>query len=901
MSNTHLLYPREELYRQGPQRSFSGRALGEVAFPLGGIGTGTVSLGGRGQLRDWEIFNRPGKGVTLPYTFFAIWARAAGGDSVARVLEARLQPPYTRADGLASAEQAGLPRLDSCTFQGEYPFARIAFADKRLPLQVELEAFNPMAPLDADLSGLPVAIFMWRLHNPGPTPVDATLAFSLANVTGYDGMATLDRNASTQMLGRCLNRWMQGDGIHGIAMTTEKYAPNHPNFGSLAIATSWPDLTYALRWKRAGWFDAFQSFWDDFADGQLRNPGAGRGDDPTADRSPDGRIDYGTLGLRVRLAPGESAGLPIVLAWHMPNLTNTWNAGSRGLEGLVGKPLGNYYVLRFKDAWDAAAYTIRELPTLEATTRRFHDTLFESTLPAHILDAVSSQMSIIRTTTCLRTSDAKFHGFEGCNDNVGCCPMNCTHVWNYEQALAYLYPALERTMRDTDFAINTRDDGDMAFRTALPLTPTVLWDFKPAADGQMGSVMKVYREWLLCGDIAWLRRLWPEVKRALEYAWRGPNGNLIAAWDPDGDGVMEGEQHNTYDIEFYGPNTMCGSLYLGALRTAAELAQALGEQATADEYRSRYERGRARLDQELWNGEYYVQREPPVDQIVEVDHGSQPWHASAYVPGENELRYQYGRGCLSDQLLGAWFGAVVGLGDLLPPERVRAVLESIFRYNWRADLSEHANTQRTYALNDEAGLLLCSWPHGQRPTQPFPYSDEVWTGIEYQVAAHLIYAGLVEEGLTIVRGLRDRHDGERRNPWNEFECGNHYARAMASWSLLLALSGFYYGAPANQIAFAPAVNAEGFRCFFSAGSGWGSFAQQSGDGRFAASLELRAGSLRLERIALRSPAPPTQASVALNGAALAAHLEQAGTSTVVVLDEPVALNEGETLEVELVC
>ena len=133
-------------------------------------------------------------------------------------------------------------------------------------------------------------------------------------------------------------------------------------------------------------------------------------------------------------------------------------------------------------------------------------------------------MSIIRTTTCLRTEDGNFHGFEGCNDNVGCCPMNCTHVWNYEQALAYLYPALERTMRETDFAINTRDDGDMAFRTALPLEPVVLWDFKPAADGQMGCVMKLYREWQLCGDTEWLRRLWPEAKRALEFAWRGPNG-----------------------------------------------------------------------------------------------------------------------------------------------------------------------------------------------------------------------------------------------------------------------------------------------------------------------------------------------------------------------------------------
>jgi hypothetical protein len=269
------------------------------------------------------------------------------------------------------------------------------------------------------------------------------------------------------------------------------------------------------------------------------------------------------------------------------------------------------------------------------------------------------------------------------------------------------------------------------------------------------------------------------------------------------------------------------------------------------------------------------------------------------VPGEPELRYQYGRGCLSDQLLGAWFGAVVGLDNLLPPERVRAALESIFRYNWRADLGDHANTQRTYALNDEAGLLLCSWPKGERPTQPFPYSDEVWTGIEYQVAAHLIYAGLVDEGLTIVRGLRDRHDGERRNPWNEFECGNHYARAMASWSLLLALSGFRYSAPASRISFAPVINAHNFRSFFSAGSGWGSFAQSHDDSRFTATLDLRAGSLRLQRIGLCPLATPSRVSVTLGGQPIAAHLEPAGADIVIALHQEVSLVAGEVLEIRL--
>jgi hypothetical protein len=230
---------------------------------------------------------------------------------------------------------------------------------------------------------------------------------------------------------------------------------------------------------------------------------------------------------------------------------------------------------------------------------------------------------------------------------------------------------------------------------------------------------------------------------------------------------------------------------------------------------------------------------------------------------------------------------------------VRVALGSIVRHNWRADLGDHMSVQRTYALNDEAGLLLCSWPHGRRPALPFPYSDEVWTGVEYQVAGHLIYSGLLDEGLTIVRGLRDRYDGERRNPWNEFECGNHYARAMASWSLLLALSGFHFSAPAGRIAFAPVVNAERFRCFFSAGSGWGSFAQRLENSALVATLELRAGGLGLQRIELRPPGTPTQVNAMLGSQELAAHLEPAGAGVAVVLHQEVVLEADQTLEILL--
>jgi uncharacterized protein (DUF608 family) len=561
--------------------------------------------------------------------------------------------------------------------------------------------------------------------------------------------------------------------------------------------------------------------------------------------------------------------LPFVLAWHFPNLTNYWNRGT----SVLGARLGNWYTSRHPDAWAVARDVVARLPQLEAQTREFQETLFSSSLPPAVLDAVSSQMSILRTATCLRTEDGAFHAFEGCNDGDGSCPMDCTHVWNYEQALAHLYPDLERSMRQTDFGTNTRPNGRMSFRTLLPVTSGELWEYKPAADGQMGCLLKLYREWLLSGDTDWLRGLWPAARRALEWAWEP------GSWDADRDGVMEGEQHNTYDIEFFGPNTMVGSLYLGALKAMAVMAEAVGDDKTAGRCTAVLASGQAKLDAQLWNGRFYRQRvvvpSAPPDGIARED-----WHPSPVRPGESEPRYQYGSGCLSDQLLGQWFCHVVGLGYVLPEEHVRSALDAVFRHNWRSSLADHESCQRTYALNDEAGLLLCSWPEGGRPAYPFPYADEVWTGIEYQVAAHLIYEGRREDGLRIVEGLRARHDGVRRNPWDEFECGHHYARALASWSVLLALSGYAYSAPEGRLRFRPRTERAAartergtdgggvFRCFFSTGTAWGLYTRSTRGGTVSHTLDVRRGTLRLRTLEVTAPGGAAGRALAVSGRGL---------------------------------
>jgi uncharacterized protein (DUF608 family) len=605
--------------------------------------------------------------------------------------------------------------------------------------------------------------------------------------------------------------------------------------------------------------------------------------------TPDKRSAIATLAPHLRLSPGESTTVTFVLAWHFPVRENDWNREPE----VKGQLLRNHYASRFADAWDAARHAAVHLERLEKRTRAYHDALFSSTLPAHVLDAASSQVSILRTNTGLLLEGERYFAFEGCGDDSGCCPMNCTHVWNYAQALAFLFPSLERSMRETDFLANTRPDGSMAFRTLLPLGRG-LWAFRPAADGQMGSVLKLYRDWQLSGDHAFLRKLWPQAKRALEFAW--------TSWDADRDGVMEGEQHNTYDIEFYGPNSMMGTLYLGALKAAAKMAEAVGDREAGRTYDGLFERGRAKLE-ELWNGEFYVQRVPSAEAIrPSVPDPGEGWHAPAVVDGQ--VRYQYGEGCLSDQLLGEWFASVTGLAPLLPPDHVRAALAAIYRHNFKHDFFEHPNAQRLYALADEKGLLLCSWPRGGRPALPFVYADEVWTGIEYQVAAHLIFTGQVAEGLALVRGVRDRYDGRRRNPWNEVECGSHYARALSSWSLITALSGFSFSAPEGRLGFAPRVNARDFRGFFSAGAGWGVFAQQFSEERgLLARLEVRYGQVSLTRLDLPNLAawrqPVGAALTGPEGPAGRASVTLDGETLRVDLGRPVNIPEGRSLAVTL--
>ena len=808
-------------------KSYAQSHLSRIALPLGGIGTGTVSLGGRGDLRDWEVVNRPAKGFSPRNTFFALWWKKGTGyfSSVRR--KSSLSPfclegvlpteSYEGATGV-TAPNHGLPRFRHCSFHAAYPFGQVLLSDPDVPLDVRIEALNPLVPGDADASGMPIAVLRFVLTNRTRRPVDAAVCGSVQNFIGSDGS---NGKPSTNV-----NTFRKGGKLQGIFMASEGVDPTAEQSGTMTLATTArAGVTHRTAWANLSWGDSLLDFWDDFsADGRLEERDSGGMDSPQT-----------SLAVRLRIPARASRSVTFLLAWHFPNRM-TWTPAKDAC--CEANRVGNYYTTQFKDAWDAASRAAAALPRLEADTLRFVRAFCESDLPAAVKEAALFNLSSLRTQTSFRTEDGRFFGWEGCHDKSGCCHGSCTHVWNYEHATAFLFAPLARSMRETEFLLATDDAGLMAFRVNLPLSRAQ--EFKhAAADGQMGCLMKAYRDWQLSGDDAWLRRLWPRIRKAMEFCW------VPGGWDADRDGVMEGCQHNTMDVEYYGPNPQMGGWYLGALRAVEEMARHLGEADFADTCRGLFERGSRWMDEHLFNGDYYEHQIRPPKSPDAIAPGLR-LNMGAKDLSEPEL--QLSAGCLVDQLVGQYTAHVLGLGYLLDPRHVKATHRSIMRYNFKKGLYGHFNHLRTFALNDESALLMATYPRGRRPKRPFPYYNEVMTGFEYCAAVGMLYEGQTANGLKCIEAIRRRYDGRRRNPFDEAECGHHYARAMAAWSALLALTGFHYSAVTQTMTFAAASKPTTW--FWSTGSAWGIVRQRPTRRGIEVQLTVLHGSVELRTLTL---------------------------------------------------
>ena len=579
--------PPDSQERIDPRFVYRGARRQHVAFPLGGVGSGSVSLTGSGRLIDWSIQNRPAIHQHNGYSHFAIKAERDGVLLDARVLNGPYEglptgsPSRRKFDGFGFGanrnSMAGAPHFDDSTFIGRFPIAEIAFHHDRFPGQVRMTAFSPFIPHNDRDTSMPAALLAFTIENDTDTSIDYTVAATLGNYGCDSGAHDFSQSAGLSAL-------------HFRSVDVDR--PNSQR-GDLAITTDGDGVEHVDYHVRGQWFDSLSRYWREFATvGRLRGR---RYDEPRATAQMWRQPEHGTLARRVRVEPGERAQVRFAITWNYPLGAIYWfDRAQPGDAEYAGVPptWRNYYATQWADSLASGAEALRRWDELEAATAAFRDSLFGSSTPPEIVDAVSGTLGVLRSATVIRLEGGEVWGWEGQHIGEGSCEGSCTHVWNYQQALASLFPALERSLRETEFTYNQLPNGGLTFRQRLPLGSG--FDvIGPCADGHFGATIKAYREWRNSGDDGWLRHYWPNIRRSIVYAWSKDNPDR---WDPEKTGVLWGRQHHTLDMELFGPNSWLTSMYLAALKAAAEMARALGEADFAAECEALAEKGRAYVD-----------------------------------------------------------------------------------------------------------------------------------------------------------------------------------------------------------------------------------------------------------------------------------------------------------------
>jgi len=579
---------------------------------------------------------------------------------------------------------------------------------------------------------------------------------------------------------------------------------------------------------------------------------------PASASSPADQTLFGGVAQSLSLEPGASGTMPFVVAWHFANT----------IETVKGAETGHGYGKRFKDAAEVAQNVAGNFSRLDQTARLWNATWYDSTLPYWFLERSIIPLGSLASPTCYRFADGRFYTYEG----IRSCWGHPNHVWHYAQAHARLFPELEQDVIERVwYGFGFKPDGSMAYRGE--------YGGDSAIDGHCGVILAVLRAHQTNPDGEFLKRLWPRVKKSIEYA----NAN-----DRNGDGLLDTPKLTTLDEPWHGVIPWTSSLYIAALKAGEQMALEMGDPEFAANCRDRAEKGRAAMDAKLFNGEWFVQIPDPEN----------PKKLGAYETVH------------IDQVMGQGWAWQVGLGRVLNEDTTQSALRSLWKYNFARNLdvfdAQADPKGRPYYADGEGGMILTANALGRETpygvSSEFAcYLNETMNGFEYQVAAHMIAEGMVKEGLAVLKTLDERYDGNKRNPFNEVECGDHYARSMASYGALIAISGFEYDGPQRYIGFAPRLTPENFKAPFTAAEGWGSYSQKIADGTMRAELAVKHGKVPLRTLSLAPLAgqTPRKVSAALDGKNLRASLSEKDGSVLVAFDPEITVDAGQKLEVTI--
>ena len=971
----------KSLTERGKRTEYTGRQLTKIGMPIGGICAGGLYLGGDGRLWLWDIFNANHFGISPTKTTYQGTTLDAGGGS------AYVSPPdqvLPFDQGFSVSFDGAVPKpldhrgFNDIRFIGEYPVGTVRYMDHPT-VNVELEAFSPFIPLNADDSSLPATLMHYTFENHGAKPVSVQLNGWMDNPLGA--------NRGPEGTFRLINTPINEKDLTMVTLGVEAVKPVQSKRADLPVET-WDKDTYE------GWTVEGSAFGTgpilktkipdyqgdvggpgtrvvnshatapgsstvekDQATGKLtskpfkierdyiqfwigggKHPGKtcinlvvdgkvvhtatgpdnnkmhpeafsvtdlfgkqatieivdavsgawgniGVGPITQSDSLPNAvplekMADFGTLALAILsgglataeihsphtggvthsfvLAPGTKQTVTCVVAWHFPNLKL----------GIPDDSTGQYYAKKFKNAGEVVRYIEKNNTRLSHLTRLWHQTWYDSTLPYWFLDRTFANTSTLATTTAHRFGTGRFYAWEG----VGCCAGTCTHVWHYAQAMGRIFPELERDLRtrvDFGLAFNEKD-GQIGFRAE--------YDHRAAMDGQAGSILRLYREHQMCSDPNFLPPLWPRAKQALEY---------MISFDRNVEGLLQGPQENTLDAAWYGKIAWISSLYLAALRAGEAMALEMDDEDFAKRCQGLFQQGTKNIDRDLFNGEYYIQTR-------DTDH---PTALGTYDC------------CHIDQVMGQWWGWQLGMGRILNKEHTVSALTALYKYNFTPDVGPWRKAHkegRWYAMPGDGGLIMTTNPKGEKDAfgdpsaWQFGYFNECMSGFEHQAAGHMIAEGLVQEGLAVTKAIHDRYRADLRNPWNEIECSDHYARAMASYGSFIAICGFEHHALKKSISFAPRVAPEDFRAPFTSADGWGTYSQRRSSDAQRCQISVKYGKLELQTLSFETGgAVPKTVGIRFNKVMQSGKLAIAGARVVVLLTEPVTLKAGDSLTIWL--
>ena len=814
----HELSNKKYLFQSTKSTVYQNENLTAIQFPVGGIGTGCIQYDGNAIPKYWQIFNNMTHDF-IPNSFFAIRTQNQK-DTQVRVLQTQDISPFKG--------------MKSLKMTSQFPFINYTFQDE-LPVKIKMKVHNPFIPTDLKNSQIPAVFYTFTLENKTNLPIQLNLLASQQNAVGFSQIKKIEegnsfkarfqknkqrkpiQNNTSLLYGNNTNQILTHRKTHILKMTNDRKG-THEHFGQMALLV-FPNLQIDEIKSTKHW-DNISKLKEQFhQNAKLIQP-------KIKNKSPKNQTYTGAFNIKINLKPKQKTQIKIALLWYFPNGKNgghlkRWDGWGNG----KWQGLGNYYANYWKNIDHLTDYIITNQKKLEQQTQTFTKAFYQTNLPKWLVERLANQLSILKSKTIFHSKNNFVGLWEGVGACDGSCSGNCNHVWHYAQAHARLFPKLARKIREQSFQ-HMRKNGAIPYR--LPNSTLI------AFDGQCGEILATYRESLLANRKSWLKEHYPKVKKAMNF--------LIETHDPDQDGwLSDAKKHTTYDASISGNPSFLASLYLASLRACEQMASKMKDFSYQIKCKTIADQSAKMQNQKLWNGEYFFQ-----------------------IPAK-EKGTDYETGCHSDQILGQWWANQLNLGALYKPKKLEKATKSMLKYNFKSTLINHDQGHRTFALPQEAGVVVTTWPKENRTKYASGYSGEVWTTFEYTLGSLLMKYGTMQDALTVLRSGFDRYNGVLKtkyqgdwgnfgfsgNPFGDDECGQFYSRALSMWSVLLSSQGFHFDSWANEIVFHPKWKPENHQSFFSTSQGWGVFSQMINE-KQTDILKLKYGKLTLQTVTLNT-------------------------------------------------